>query len=422
MARLGKITKSLIASFIKNIDVETMVLKVLTLNFSAKDVPVQTIPANIEITQATFTNSPTPHDFHVLLIDASEVLNSEWWEKSPKGYITSSKHTHEYFLKFKDRIGEQIRTGGITFCISYRHFGKYFSSEFHEIDNYFFCPIDLGIVNEKGNTFHLKYEELKYFNPLFCKIPVDDIEWDCYFSKPPEEARILGTNRARYPVFMEVPLGAGKLVLLPRFKDRQKAVAIIIKEIIPQMIQAEDFVAVPQWVFDFSSPYEQNVKTTLKELETAKRLLYTKDKALKKAVAFGFKKLGFKVDVLPDGTLPDLRISDGEQKIVVEVKGHENKQADRKDVLQLLGYISEEDTKEKGVFVSNHEFNNEPEKRRATAFTDGAILLADCNNISLISSVDLYGSVLKILGNKLSDATAKEIRKKIMTGHALVSL
>jgi hypothetical protein len=399
-----------------------MVLKILALNFPTKDIPTQEIPTNIEIMQATFDNSPTPHDFHVLLLDALEILKPDWWAKTPGGYMYAEKHNLDYFQEFKNKIDEQIKTGGITFCFSYRQYSKCYSSEYYKIDNYFFCPLDLGIVNENGNTFKLGYEELKYFNPLFRKIPIEDIEWDCYFSKPPVGARILGTNRAKYPVFMEVPLGAGKLVLLPRFKDRQKAVAIIIKEIIPQMIQEEDFVAVSQWVFDFSSPYEQNVKTTLKELETAKRLLYTKNKAFKKAVAFGFKKLGFKVDILPDGTLPDLRISDGEQKIAVEVKGHENKQADRKDVLQLLGYISEEDTKEKGVFVSNHEFNNEPEKRSANAFTDGAILLADCNNISLISSVDLYESVLKILENKLSDATAKEIRKKIMTGRALVSL
>ena len=178
----------------------------------------------------------------------------------------------------------------------------------------------------------------------------------------------------------------------------------------------------PQWVPDFSSPYEKEVKTTLKELENSKRLLYTKDKVLKKAVAFGFKKLGFKVEILPDGTLPDLRVIDGEQIAVVEVKGHENRQADRKDVLQLLGYISEEDTKEKGVFVCNHEFLVEPDKRNKKAFTEGAIQLADCNNLSLVSAVDLHNAILKIIASKLSDSTAEELRKRIMISRALVPL
>ena len=398
-----------------------MGLKILALNFPAKDIPTQ-IPANIEITQATFNNPPTLHDFHVLLLDTSEVLSSDYWERTTAGHLASGDHNLDYFLEFKNKVNEQIMTGGVTFCFSCRRHSRNYYYDSWKIDNYFFCPLDLGIVNEKGNTFSVKYDELRYFNPLFRRIPLGEIEWDCYFSKPPIGARILGINRAKYPVFMEVPIGGGKLVLLPRFKDRHKAVTIIINEIIPQMVHEEGFAVMPQWFPDFSSSYEQEVKTTLKDLETAKRLLYTKDKVLKNAVAFALKKLGFQVDVLPDGTQPDLKIRDGEQMAAVEVKGHENAQADRKDVLQLLGYMSEEDTTEKGVFVANHEFNIQPQKRREKAFTEGAIQLADCNNISLISSVDLYNSLLKVIEKKLSDTTVQENRKKIMTGRALVSL
>lgn len=396
-----------------------MVIKVLTLNFPKEDLP--DISDNIEVTQASFIRTPTPHDFHVVLLDASEVLNGKWWNLTKLGYIGSNDFTFDHFYKFKDKIGEQVKTGGITFCFGYKQFEVYFESEYKKIDNYFFCPIDLGIVNEKGNTFSLKPYELKYFSPLFSKIPIEDIEWECYFSKVPEGTRILGMNRAKYPVFMEVPIGIGKLVLLPRFKNRKKAVAIILNEIIPQMIHEDESVAIPQWVSGFSPPFESELKNTIKELETAKRLLYTKDKTLKKAVAFAFKKLGFQVEILPDGTMPDLKISDGEQKAVVEVKGHENKQSDRKDVLQLLGYISEEDIKEKGIFLSNHEFNIEPTKRHKNAFTDGAILLADCNKLSLVSSIDLNNIVSKVIENKLCDSSLIELRKTIMTGCALVS-
>jgi len=399
-----------------------MVIKVLALNFPKEDLPDNLFSDNVEITQASFLKSPTPHDFHVVILDASEVLKREWWNATREGYLSSDEHNLDYFCGFNDKIGEQVKTGGITFCFAYKHFKAYFRNEVNTIDNYFFCPIDLGVVNEKGNTFSLKYEELKYFSPLFRKIPIEEIYWDCYFSKIPEGTRIIGVNRAKYPVFMEVPIGTGNLVLLPRFKDRKKAVDIIINEIIPQMIHEDEFIAVPQWVSSFSSLFEREVKNTLKELDATKRLLYTKDKIFKKAVAFSFKKMGFQVEILPDGTLPDLRICDGEQKAVVEVKGHENKQSDRKDVLQLLGYISEEDTTEKGIFVSNHEFNNEPSKRHEKAFTDGAIQLANCNDLSLISSIDLYNVVQKLIENKLSDLTANELRKKIMTGKALVPL
>jgi hypothetical protein len=278
------------------------------------------------------------------------------------------------------------------------------------------------MVNEKGDTFTLIHEELGYFNPLFNRVSKKDIEWTCYFSKPPRDARILGVNRAKYPVFMEVPIENGKLAMLPRFKNMRDVVSIIISDVIPQMIHEEYPAVMPKWAYTYSSIYEQEVRTALKDLETAKRLLYTKDKALKKAVAFGLARLGFQVETLPDGTLPDLRISDGELKIAVEVKGHENRQADRKDVLQLLGYLSEIDLKEKGVFVCNHEYETEPEKRSVRAFTEGALSLADCNNLSLVSSTDLYKAVIKTLENRLSTATIDQIKKKIMTGRGLVSL
>jgi hypothetical protein len=276
-------------------------------------------------------------------------------------------------------------------------------------------------VNGPGDTFHARYEELRYLAPLLKNIPSEEIEWQCYFSKIPEGTRVIGVNRAGYPVFVEVPLGTGKLIMLPRFKDRRKAVTTIINEIIPQVVH-EEFVFTPKWLPDFSSPYETQLRSVLKELENARKLLYTKDKFLKKAVAWAFQKLGFQVTVLPDGTMPDLKISNGVQTAVVEVKGHENKQADRKDVLQLLGYLSEEDTKEKGIFVSNHEFSCSPDKRSEKAFIEGAVKLGGANTMSLISSADLYQVIMKEIESKLDETTLQRIRNKIMNGNTIVSL
>ena len=184
-------------------------------------------------------------------------MKPEWWKTDNYGDLTSVKHDFVYFkMKFKERIREQIMTGCLTFCFSSREdTKKYELISGWMLDNYFYCPIDLGIINEKGDTFSVNFEELRYFNPLFSKISIEDVEWDCYFSKPPEGTRIFGTNRAKYPVFIEVPLGNGKLIMLPRFKDMPHAVAIIINEIIPQLIHEEDFVVAPKWVYDFSSPY-----------------------------------------------------------------------------------------------------------------------------------------------------------------------
>ena len=402
-----------------------MALKVLLLNFPRTE--ILEVPRNITITAATIENIPTPHDFHCILLDASEVLDKKWWPAATSSdVIVSNRYGMKGIENLGNRIKEQIRTGGVTFCFSSSwHQKDIFLTRrgtYSKIDNFFFCPANLKVANEQGDTFYPKFEELRYFTPLIKHIPPKEIGWTCFFSKVPKTARVLGVNRAGYSVFMEVPLGAGKLVMLPRFKNRAKATTIIVNEIIPQIIREEEVIFVPSWLPGFSSPFEKRVRSSLNEIEKAKRLLFTRDKVLKRTIAFAFEKLGFEVNILPDGTLPDLRIVDGEQTAIVEVKGHENRQATRRDVLQLLGYLSETDVEEKGIVVSNHEFNKEPSKRREKAFTNGAVQLGKRNSISLVSSVSLYKVVMRTLEKKLDNAAMKKMRDEIMAGSGLVPL
>ena len=401
-----------------------MPLKVLLLNFSRAE--ISRVPSNVVITQSTIEQKPTLYDFHAILMDTSEILKDRWWPHDDFGRtITHSYHSLIELTQFQKKVKEQLETGGITFCFSSSKSTQRISINargLDKIDNYFFCPIDLGVVSESGDTFNPRFEELKYFTPLVKHMSLKDIEWSCYFSKVPKNARVLGVNRAGYSVFIEVPLGTGKLVMLPRFKDRIKAATIIVNEIIPQMIREEEVTFVPKWLTSFSSPFENQIRIALKEIEKAKRLLFTKDKVLEKAVAFALEKLGFEVNILPDGTLPDLRIADEEQRAIVEVKGHENRQATRRDVLQLLGYMSETDIEEKGIVISNHEFSKEPSKRSNQAFTDGAVKLGKSNDISLISSASLYKVVIKVLEEKLDSETVKKMRDKIMSSSGLVQL
>jgi len=399
-----------------------MVLKVLLLNFPKED--VLNVPSNIEITEATIEQDLTLHDFHCIIMATDEVLKRRWWPQDSAGRVSTKVFSTFNILNYEKQVKEQIETGGITFCFATwkQEQQLHVRDGYPKISNYFICPIDLGVVNETGDTFYPKFEELGYFTPLLKRIPLREVEWSCYFSETLINARVLGVNRAGYSVFMEVPLGAGKLVMLPKFKNRAEAVTTIVNEIIPQMIHEEEITFVPQWLPDFSSPFEKQIRGDLNEIEKVKRLLFTKDKALEKAVAFAFKKLGFKVKPLPDGTLPDLRIADGKQKGIVEVKGHEKRQATRREVLQLIGYLSETDVEEKGVVVCNHEFKKEPNKRSEEAFTNGAIQLGEKNDVSLVSSVNLYEVVMKILEKKLNDEAMQKFRDKIMVGRGLVQL
>jgi len=395
-----------------------MTLKVLLLNFPKRG--IEKTPSNITIKTARIEQDPTLHDFHVIILDTDEIFKGRWWLKKVGSLIdTNRKFLHELANRFK----EQITTGGVTFCFS----GKETSIKIYEtgigrceVSNYCFCPIYLGVKNEEGDTFYPRFEQLGYYEPLIRNIPIKDIKWSCYFSVIPENAKVLAVNRAGYSVFMEVPLGSGKLIMLPKFKNRTQATNIIINEIIPRMIHEEELTFVPKWLSKISTPFEKDLKTRLREIEEVKRLVYTKGKVLKRAVAFALKKIGYEVHILPDGTLPDLRIADGKRKAIVEIKGHEKRQSTRSDVLQILGYISETDTTEKGIVISNHEIAKKPSERSQEAFTTGAIQLAERNDISLISCTELYKVTMYILEGKLDDTS--KIREKIMIGSGIVKL
>ena len=270
-------------------------------------------------------------------------------------------------------------------------------------------------------TLYVKNEELKYLSPLIKEIPKDEITWDCYFSNLPKDSRIIAINRAGYPVFAEVPIGNGKLVVLPRFKDMKRAINIVINEILPQMVHEDDPVIIPNWLSSYISDYERNTRNIIGEIEKAKRLLYTKDKLLKKAVASAFKVIGFSVIDLPDGTNADLELFDGEQKAVVEIKGHENRQSDRNDTLQLLGYPLPKATQLKEFLFPTVSSANPPSERRKEAFKQGAIDLATDTKLSLVSTTDLYELVMAILQGKTTQTTKKEIRDKILKGKGIVS-
>jgi hypothetical protein len=401
-----------------------MVLKILFLNFPQEG--AETTSHAVTVTYKKIKDKPTLHDFHGIIMDVNEILQPEYWGWYKSNEILNASDI--YMGGFSGEVKEQISTGGITFLFC----GKNYSADFayrkiailaHDFFNNYFCsPIDLGVVSEHGDTFYVKNEELKYFNSLIKQIPKDEITWDCYFSELPKNSRIIGTSRADYPVFAEVPIGNGKLVVLPRFKNRKRAVAILINEILPQMVHEEEPMIIPEWLSGFSSDFENSIRTRLDEIEKAKKLLYAKDKPLKKAVASAFKTIGFNVNELPDGTNADLEIFDEELRAVVEVKGHEHRQSDRNDALQLLGYSTPEGNAVKGVFVSNSEFCKPPNERRKEAFTQGAIDLAIDTKLSLVSTTDLYEIVSEILQGKMLPDATKKIREKIIKGKGIFSL
>lgn len=392
-----------------------MPIKVLLIDFPREE--IYHSPSNIEISSCSIGSEPTLHDYHAIIMDVNELV---------KNKLRNVQERHELgtgIRALRAKVQEQLRTGGVMICFSgpVRIFQGYGIENYSTYD---WCPVDLGVTSLSGNTVYPKFEELKYYAPIVRGLQDKSIYWTCYFSEAllPKNSGVLATNRAGYPIFVEIPIGSGKLVMLPRFKNRPQAVTGIVTEVLPRIVREEESTFLPEWLPEFVPTIEANTRGLLKEIDTAKRLLYTKDGALKRAVAYALEKIGFTVKILPDGTLPDLQISADEMNAVVEVKGHDNEQADRKDVLQLLGYLSETDLKVKGIFVCNQKLLSSPFSRGEQAYTDGAIQLAPANEICLLSTIELWRKVLSILEGKTTIEGLARTRKVVMAGTGLVTL
>ena len=401
-----------------------MTIKILFVN-SNLYFGVREFNKDISISNATFQLLPTLHDFHVIFIDTDSIFDPSFWTKLKPFNKNDAK----------SRIFEQVSSGGVIFCFCSSQ--SFLERKILEqtvigdevktgyLSNYFFTPPGLSIEYEAGDTFTLDYAELRYFNPLFKnnKIPLTDITWRCHFTSLPKDTRILGKNRAGYPVFIEIPLGSGKIIMLPYFREKSIVVNTIIKEILPQIFKEENIeYLLPDWLKDYDIPIEQELRDKLSKIQNTKKLLYTQSKPLEKSVELAFSLLDFDVKRLKQGSHADILISDDDFKALIEVKGHNNRQAKKAELIQLYAAIEElpESDDIKGIFFVNHEFEKKPEDRSKEGFTQDAIHFAESVGISLISSLDLYEVVMGIIQNNINEEDKNIIRDKIKNCSGIV--
>jgi hypothetical protein len=222
-------------------------IKVLLLNISSE---IKFSNEKVVVFHSNLENRVVLHDFHVILMDMNELLDSKYWH-TKNGLLTTGYQSRSHLAK---DIEKQLLTGGIIFCFSgekkiaqcYNYFdASVFTASDGKtawLSNSFFLPSDLDIINEGGDTFYPRLEELGYFSQLIKQIPKEDIRWRCYFSKLPQKTRVLATNRAKYPIFIEITIGPGKLIMLPYFVNQNEVINEIITKIIPQIFPEDEFI------------------------------------------------------------------------------------------------------------------------------------------------------------------------------------
>ena len=346
------------------------------------------------------------------------------------------------------------------------------------VDNYAWCPIQIGISDESGESIRV---EEKRFGIYLQKLK----DWRYYLYLPTgcltrELTELLGsagnTNYHFVPqpflanrygkllagafrtevrsqrtvstdfgsrrIYPEKPdLVTGEIVLLPLLPDIEPraAVAIVLQELtgnvsrsespewiagitLPDAIQIEKEVAARRKMIDEIFNEIRKFEAERRVLEEYKRLLYASGGDLEEIVKKAFEDLGSVVSPAKYGQEEFVIQFEG-QECLIEVKGV-SKSISLADLRQLTDYLlrSEEEAGRscKGVLFGN-AWRNEPPDQRGTndkpIFPNNVVQRASQLQISLVPSTTFFAAFCTFLKER---TVGPQILRKIIQGTGVV--
>ncbi len=370
--------------------------------------------------------------------------------------------------------------GRLVIITDYRHLDRRPKSDPESADNYDWCPIEIGISEESGESLVVKDSRFsKYLSNL--------TKWEYYhFIPKPSLSRALtdyygSTYNTRYLIpcqalitnrydeiiagvykievrkertksghygssYKEYPTAAdyvtGDIVLLPRIPslDRKEAVCLVLEEltgatqnsIAPDWVEAINVSGVAELDHNISKLLEDitglrdqiaALEQRKDSLDRFKKLVYSSGHVLEAIVATSFERLG--AEVLPAKYSEEefVMVFDGVEYLV-EVKGV-TKSISLGHLRQLNDYLLkyEEDTKKqcKGILFGNAWRDYPPKERGSKArpeFPDNVIKRSEQWGIALVSSVGFFSELNVYLDEKKDGDT---ILRQIVTSNGYVS-
>lgn len=370
--------------------------------------------------------------------------------------------------------------GQLIIITDFRHVDRRPKSYPESADNFDWCPIEIGISSESGESLVVKDTRFsKYLSNLskweyYHFIPDSSLSralteyyGSTYNTKYLVPGEALVTNRYDKTIagvhrievrkertrsggygspYKEYPTEpntvTGDIVLLPRIPslDRKEAVCLALEEVTgvvqnyvaPDWVEAIDVPGVAQIDHDISKLLDEiaglrgqidTLEQRKESLDRFKKLIYSSGHDLEEIVATSFERLGAKVLPAKYSEEEFVIVFDGVEYLV-EVKGV-SKSIALAHLRQLNDYLLkyEEDTKKqcKGILFGNAWRDYPPEERGTAArpeFPDNVIKRSEQWGIALVSSVGFFSDLSAYLeGNKEGEA----ILRRIVTTNGCVS-
>lgn len=336
-------------------------------------------------------------------------------------------------------------------------------SEELKVSNYDWIPKSIGLnncMNGKEIFVESKLEKLKTISNRIMNENKSEILYTCNFGKVDEhEANLFSNNLGEslgYIDYVENDKKYGFIIILPQFKNKSKVVMTLFQELIvdfrpdlfPQFVQnswlnSEEYL-LPETkkLIEDKKKIEEEYKRKTKEIDNKKTEVIEKFKFLtniltaqgydsflvdnvKEVLNFvGYKNVVNVDEEVEDGNRQeDLRILDDDRFDIVEIKGHKGNPTED-DCQAVVKYMSRQMKQQKrtdihGILIVNHNRLLPPLERKNPAFTEAQIKDAKIQDITLVSTWELYKSV-RLLEEKI--ISFEDIDKQLHTSGLYITM
>ncbi|MFC2051005.1 hypothetical protein ACFLTN_07520 [Chloroflexota bacterium] len=424
---------------------------------------------NDQITNESFLEAPSFHDFDIVVIDPLGVANflNNQDHKYKDGFLTldyDSKGTNKWI---RNAISERRREtkhflsrGRLLVCILRRPNSAYLCSfrdewpkpneEENWVNTYDWLPLRYSsdsmisiLTPAQGNRISLrdsKHPFAPYFSDfnkqIYYEAYLDENKKPHYF----ENFYTIAETHGQFPVAFSFELEGGQVVFLPPIEnpDPKKLAGVLLNCILANSGRIEES-APPSWLRHYSASVpgladlEHQEKTLTEQLqrlgkqldniqqqkaerEKYLKLLYEQGKfQLEPVVRGAFSLLGFTVK---EAEPSDGLLESDEGVALLEIEGKDDKAINIDKYSKLLNYVINDEAqtgtkRKKGILVGNGFRLNDPKDRRQQ-FTREVIGAAKSIGFCLLSTQIMFDLVCKVLDDPDNDDLKRQIRQQLL--------
>jgi len=316
-----------------------------------------------------------------------------------------------------------------------------YSNNYDFLPNLSFLPFLQEGYGSGSNPIILK--DPKNLFSLYFKAFKDELNYSVYLDMDENPKQTFLINRSAKPVgFLSndnTDKGLVAYLPYPSLKVDKTKLSYVLIECVNKYFQNNQSTLPPIWVIDYKVPGENELVTKIKNIEEElhkikrekdkvekdknelikfKNLLFEQGSVLEKIVIDSFKLFGFDAENRKIHDLEhDIVFKSSEGKGIAELEGKDNDAVNISKFDQLNRAVDEDfdltGEYAQGVLIGNHYRLISPNLRK-NPFTEKVLTVARKKRFGLLTTLEIYKAIEKILQNPEDEIFKQSCREKIL--------